>query len=113
MATARANGKPRTFANKKWERKPNSNPTTPGDLNAIVQKSQEQLQKIKKALAATRKHELNAVDDVDHSDQQPSEHDPMDEDLMDQVDTLIDDLTKAQVASEQITTPGGRYSETN
>ena len=30
--------------------------------------------------------------------------DPMD--VMDQVDTLIDELTKAQKASEQVTTPG-------
>ena len=40
-----------------------------------------------------------------------SDHESMDEDLMDQVDTLIDDLAKAQVASERTTTPGGRYTE--
>jgi len=104
---AHGEGNPRMFANKKWERKPSSNPTNSCNLNAVMQKSQEQLKKIRKdlqTLTAAKKIELNVVEDT-----RPSSVDPTA--VMSQVDMLIDQLTKAQQASEQDTTPGSHDSE--
>ena len=99
-------GKPRTFAHKKWECKPHSNPANSGDLNAVVQKSQEKLKKICKdlqTLTAAKRVELNVV-----GDNRPSSMDPTA--VITQVDMPIDQLTKAQEATEQDTTPGSHDS---
>jgi len=103
---ARVEGKPRTFAQKKWERNPHSKPANSGDLNTVVQKSQEQLKKIRKdlqILTTAKKGEMNVVED-----NRPSSMDPTA--VITQVDMLIDQLTKAQEATEQDTTPGSHDS---
>jgi len=106
---ARVEGKPRTFAHKKWERGSNSKPTNSGDLNAVVQKSQDQLKKIRKDLQSltlngTKRGEMNVVEE-----NRPTSMDPTD--VITQVDMLISELTKAQEATEQDTTPGSHDSD--
>jgi len=83
--------------------------TNSGELNAAVQKSQEQLKKIKNdlhALTAAKRNKLNVVEDTS-----PPSIDPTA--VMSQVDMIIDQLTKAQEASEQDTTPGSHDSYPN
>jgi hypothetical protein len=73
-----------------------------------VQKSQDQLKKIHKdlqglTLNATKRGEMNVVEESHPSSMDPTA-------VITQVDMLINELTKAQEATEQDTTPGSHNS---